>query len=162
MGRGETRWSVVHGEDGKVLVGGIPAGIEPLEVRRKVERETRFNLVVHDPDALFNIIDQQRRDQAVIEANDAARRQTATRRDARSVAAAGTKLQGNAADKPDGSQSAKTAGVKAERNRRYENNECSVCGKQDHKQWDCPQSQRGKARKGVHGQSHVQATKQQQ
>ena len=69
----------------------------------------RFNLVVHDPDALFNIIDQQRRDQAVIEANDAARRQTATRRDARSVAAAGTKLHGNANDKPDGSQGAKTA-----------------------------------------------------
>ena len=106
MGRGETRWSVVHGEDGKVLVGGIPAGIEPLEVRRKVERETRFNLVVHDPDALFNIIEQQRRSQAVIEANDATRRQTATRRDARSVAAAGTKLQGNAADKHNGSQRA--------------------------------------------------------
>ena len=58
----------------------------------------RFNLVVHDPDTLFNIIDQQRRDQAVIEANDAARRQTATRRDARSVAAAGTKLQADAAE----------------------------------------------------------------
>ena len=43
----------------------------------------RFNLVVYDPDALFNIIDQQRRDQAVIEANDAARRQRATQRDAR-------------------------------------------------------------------------------
>ena len=28
-----------------------------------------FNLVVHDPDALFNIIDEQRRDQAVIEAS---------------------------------------------------------------------------------------------
>ena len=26
----------------------------------------RFNLVVHDPDALFNIIDKQRRDEAVI------------------------------------------------------------------------------------------------
>ena len=105
---------------------------------------------------LFNIIDQQRRDQAVIEANDAARRQTATRRDARSVAAAGTKLQGNAADKPNGSQSANTAGVKAERNRRFENNECFVCGKQGRKQWDCPQSQQGKAGKGVHGQSHGQ------
>ena len=83
----------------------------------------RFHLVVHDPDALFNIIDQQRRDRAVIEANDAARRQTATRRDARSVAAAGTKLQGNAADKHDGSQCAKNAGVQAERNHLYEN-EC--------------------------------------
>ena len=64
--------------------------------------------------------------------------------------------------KPDGSQSAKTAGVKAERNRRYENNECFVCGKQGHKQWDCPQSQQGKAGKGVHGQSHGQDPKQQQ
>ena len=114
----------------------------------------RFNLVVHDPDALFNIIDQQRRDQAVIEANDAARRQTATWRDARSVAAAGTKLQGNAADNSDGSESAKTAGVKAERNRRYENNECFVCGKQGHKQWDCPQSQQGKAGKSIHGHNY--------
>ena len=53
-------------EHGKVLVVAISAGIEPLEFRRKVESEMRFNLVVHDPDALFNIIDQQRRDQAVI------------------------------------------------------------------------------------------------
>ena len=90
----------------------------------------------------------------MIEANDAARRQSATRRAARSVAAAGTKIQGYAADKADGSQSAKTAGVKAERNRRYENNECFVCGNQGYKQWYCPQSQQGKAGKGVHGQSH--------
>ena len=69
----------------------------------------------------------------MIEANDAARRQTAERRDARSVVAAGTKLQGNAAGKHDASQSAKTAGVKAERNRRYEN-ECFVCGNQGHTQ----------------------------
>ena len=83
----------------------------------------------------------------MIEANDAARRQTAKRRDTRSVAAAETKLQGNAADKHDTSQSAKTAGVKAERNRRYDNSECFVCGKQGHKQWNCPQSQQGKAGK---------------
>ena len=63
---------------------------------------------------------------------------------------------------PTGRQSAKTAGVKAERNRRYENNECFVCGKQGHKQWDCPQSQQSKAGTGVHGQSHAQAPKQQQ
>ena len=50
----------------KVLVEAISVGIEPLEFRRKVEREMRFNLVMHKPDALFNIIDQQRRDQAVI------------------------------------------------------------------------------------------------
>ena len=39
----------------KVLVEAISAGTEPLEFRRKVEREMRFNLVVHDPDALFNL-----------------------------------------------------------------------------------------------------------
>ena len=111
-----------------------------------VKREMRFNLVVHDPDAMFSIIDQQQRDQAVIEANGDASRQTAKRRDARSVAAAEAKLQGNAADKHDASQGAKTARVKAERNRRYGNNECFVCGKQGYKQWDCPQSQHGKCR----------------
>ena len=78
------------------------------------------------------------------------------------MASAGTKLQGKADDKHDGSQSAKTAGVKAERNRRYDNNECFVCGKRGHKQWDCPQSQQGKAGKGVHCQSHGQDPKQQQ
>ena len=67
------------------------------------------------------------------EANDAARLQTAKRHDARSVAAAGTKVQGSAAGEHDVSLSAKTAGVKAERNRRYDNNECFVCGKQGHK-----------------------------
>ena len=50
----------------KVVVEAIAAGIAPLEFRRKVESEMRFNLVVHDPDALFNIIDQQRRDQAAV------------------------------------------------------------------------------------------------
>ena len=59
----------------KVLVEAVSAGVEPLEFRRKAEREIRFNIVVHDPDALFNIIDQQHRDRAGIEANDAARRQ---------------------------------------------------------------------------------------
>ena len=33
----------------KVLVEAISAGMEQLEFRRKVEREMRFNLVVHDP-----------------------------------------------------------------------------------------------------------------
>ena len=42
----------------KVLVEAISARIEPLELRRKVEREMMFNLVVHDPDALLNIMDQ--------------------------------------------------------------------------------------------------------
>ena len=44
---------------GKVLVEAKAVGIEPLEFRHKVEREMRFILVVHNPDALFNIIDQQ-------------------------------------------------------------------------------------------------------
>ena len=61
---------------------------------------------------------------------------TPTRRDARSLAAAETKLKGDAADEDDASQSTKTAGVKVERNHRYENNECFVWCKQGHKQWD--------------------------
>ena len=72
---GGRQYTLKHGN---VLVEAIAAGIEPLEVRRKVESEMRFNLVVHDPETLFNIIDQQRRDQSVIEANDAARRERAT------------------------------------------------------------------------------------
>ena len=138
-----------------MLVEATAAEIEPLEFRRKVEKSMGLDLVTHDPDALFSIIAKQQRDQAVIEANDAERRQTAKRRDAGSVAAAGTKPHGSAADEHDSSESTNAAGVKAERNRRYDN-KCFVCGKQGHKQWDCPQSQRGKARKDVHGQSHGQ------
>ena len=135
---------------GKVLVEAIAAGIEPLEFRRKVENKMRFDFVTDDPDALFSIIAKQQRDQAVIEANDAVRRQTAKRRDARSVAVAGTKPQGSTADEHDSRESGKAAGVKVERNRRYDNDECFVCGKQGHKQWDCLQSQQGKAGKGLH------------
>ena len=40
-----------------VVVEAIAAGIEPLELRHKVENETKFNRIVHDPDALFDIID---------------------------------------------------------------------------------------------------------
>ena len=69
---GSRQYMLKHG---KVLVEAIAAGIEPLEIRRNVEREMRFDFVVPDPNALFNIIDQQRRERAVIEANDAARRQ---------------------------------------------------------------------------------------
>ena len=93
---GGRQYALKHG---KMLVEAISERMEPLEFRRKVERQMRFKLVVHDPDALFHTIDQKRRDQAVIEANDAARWQTPARRDSRSVAAAGPKLQGNAFDK---------------------------------------------------------------
>ena len=96
--------------------------------RRKVENNMRFDLVTHDPDALFNIIAKQQRDQAVIEANDAARRQTAKRRGSRSMAGAGTKPQGRVVDEHDSRKNAKCAGVKVERNRRYDNNECFVRG----------------------------------
>ena len=75
----------------------------------------RFDLVTHDPNALFNIIAKQQRYQAAFEANDAERRQTAKRGDARSMAAAGTKPQGSAADEHDSREVAKAAGVKAER-----------------------------------------------
>ena len=47
---------------GKVLVKAIAAGIEPLQVRRKVENTMRFDLVTHDPDALFSIMAKQQQD----------------------------------------------------------------------------------------------------
>ena len=153
------QYTVKHG---KVLVEAIAAGIEPLEFRRKVEKNMRFDLVTHDPDELFSIIAKQRRDQAVIEANDAVRRQKVKRRDARSVAVEGTKPQGSTADGRDSRESSKAAGVKADRNRRFDNKECFVCGKQGHKQRYCPKSQQGKAGKGVHGQTHGQIPVQQQ
>ena len=68
----------------KVLFEAIAAGIEPLEFRRRVEKMTRL-ISTHDPGALFNIIAMQQRDQAIVEANDAERRQTAKRREVRSV-----------------------------------------------------------------------------
>ena len=77
----------------------------------------RFDLVTHDPDALFNIIAKQQRNQAVIEANDAERRQTAKRSGSRSMAAAGIKPQGRAVDENESRENAKAAGVKAERSR---------------------------------------------
>ena len=49
-------------EHDKVEVEAIEAGTEQLEFRRKVEREMIFCLVAHYRDALFNIIDHQRRD----------------------------------------------------------------------------------------------------
>ena len=136
MNPDERQYTLKHG---KGLVA-IAAGIEPLEFRRKVENRMRFDLATHDPDALFNIITKQQRHQAVFEADDAERRQTAKRRDARLVAAAGTKPQGSAPDEHDSRESATAVGVKAERNRRHDNNECFVCGEQGHKQRDCPRS----------------------
>ena len=108
----------------------------------------RFDLVTHDLDALFSIIAKQQRDQPVTKANDADRRQTAKRRDARSMAAASTKPHRSAADEHDSRENTKAADVKVERNRRYDNNQCFVCGKRGDKQWNCPQSQQGKAGKG--------------
>ena len=140
----------------KVLVEAIAVEIEPLEFRRKVENNILFDLATHDPDASFNVIAKQQPDQAVIEANDVDRRPTAKRRDARSMAAAATKPHRSATDEHDSRENAKAAGVKAERNRQYDNNECFQFGKKGHTQWDCPQSQQDKAGKGVRGQSHGQ------
>ena len=60
----------------------------------------RFDLVTHDPDALFNQYCQAATGppQAVIEADDAERQQTSKRRDARSMDAAGINPQGSTAD----------------------------------------------------------------
>ena len=47
---------------GNVLAEAIAAGIEPLGFHPKVEQKMRFDLVTHDPDALFNKIAKQLRD----------------------------------------------------------------------------------------------------
>ena len=73
-----------------------------------------------------------------------------------------TNPRGRAVDEHDSRENVKAACVKAERSRRYDNNECFVGGKQGHKQWDCPKSQQGKAGKRVHGQAHDQTPVQQQ
>ena len=94
----------------KVLVEAIAAGIEPLEFRYKVGKQMRFDLVTHDLGALFSIITKQERDQAVIEANDALRRQTAKTVDARSVAIEETEPRGSTkTDGHDSRESAKAA-----------------------------------------------------
>ena len=74
-----------------MLVEAIAAGMTPLEFLRDMEKTMRFDLVTHDPDSLFSQIAKQQRDQAIVEANDAVRRQTAKGREVRSVAVAGTK-----------------------------------------------------------------------
>ena len=52
--------------------------------------------------------------------------------------------------------------MKTERKGRYDNNECFVCGKQGHNQWECPRSEQGKAQKGVNAQTHGPTSVQQQ
>ena len=131
----------------KVLVEAIAAGIEPLELRRKVEKKMRCDLETHDPDALFSMIATQQRVQAVIEANNAVRRQTAKRRDARSVAVEGTKPQGSTAHGHDSCESAKASGVKAERNRPYDNNECLRVASKVISSGTAPKAIRGRRRK---------------
>ena len=147
---------------GKELVEAIAAGIEPLEFSRKVEKKTRFDLVTHDPDAMFNIIAKQQRDKAVAETKDAERRQTAKRRDPRSVAAAGPIRRELV---PTGTTHARVPRLLVKKQSGIvgtTNNECFVCGKQGHKQRDCPRSQQGTGGKGVHAQSKGQIPIQQQ
>ena len=98
----------------------------------------RFNLVPHDPGALFKIIGEQKYNQAVIEAHDAQGLQTTKRRDAKSIPAGGTQTRRSATCEHNSRESARAAGVEVERNRRYDSNECFVCGEQGPKQRDCP------------------------
>ena len=131
------------------------------EFRRKMKKHMRFDLVTYDPDAMLNIIVRQQRDQAVIEANAAECRPTAKRRHARSIAAAGIQPHESGANEHNSRENDKANGVKAEGNRRYDNNERFVFDKQEHKLWAFPQSQQKMAGKGVHGQSHGQTPIQQ-
>ena len=121
-----------------MLVEVIGAEIEPLEFRRKVRKQKTFDLLTHDPDETFSNFFTKQRDRPVIESNGATRRQTAKRCDLGSVAAAGTKPQRSASDGHGSRESAKAAGVIAERNRRCDNIESFVLGKQHHEQWHCP------------------------
>ena len=97
-----------------------------------------FNFVPHDPGALFNVIGKQKYNHAVIEAHDAKGRQTTKRRDARSIPAGGTQTQRSATGEHNSRESARAAGVKVERNRRYDSNEVFVGCEQGPKQRDCP------------------------
>lgn len=94
----------------------------------------------------MKIIVEQRRDQAVFEASDAALRRTSTRRQSRPVAAAEAKPQGGAAAEHDARENAKAAGVKAELTCWYDRNEFFVCGKLGHKQGDGPTKPGGHGR----------------
>lgn len=57
--------------------------MEPLKLRPKAQRKMQFYLETRDHGALFSIIAKKQRGQVLTEANDAARRLTAKRRDAR-------------------------------------------------------------------------------
>ena len=94
--------------------------MEPLEFRPKVDREVRFDVAMRYPDALLDRNARQERNQAVFEANDAVRWQVAKRRNAKSVAAAGTKPQIIAAEEYNSLKSANVAGVEAEQIRGYD------------------------------------------
>ena len=60
-----------------MLAEAIAAGVESLKVRRELKREMRLDLVLLEPDALFNMVAKRQRGwQTVFKANDAARRQT--------------------------------------------------------------------------------------
>ena len=117
-GGGETRRFAVNSKACQVLDEIIGAEIEPL--RREVKRGMLFNLVMHDPDALFKQIAHR---EAVAQADDVARRQTGRRRDARSIVAARTILRESDSDEHDSRDSAKADSVRAKRNRCYESNE---------------------------------------
>ena len=104
-----------------MLIEGLAEGIEPIEVRRKVDTNMRFDLVTHEHDGLFSIFAKELRDRDEIEANDALPRQTVKRRDAKWVAVTGTKSQGSTASGHDSRDSPMAAGLQTERNPTYGN-----------------------------------------
>ena len=97
----------------------------------------RLYLGTHVLGALWSIIAKHQRGNPVLEDKDPACRQTAKRRGAWSVAAGETKPQESAGGENSSRDSAKPTGVKSERNRQYDTNECLGCGMKDHKERDC-------------------------
>ena len=120
----------------------------------------RICLGAHEPGALLSVIAKQRQDQAVPERSDAAHRQTPKRREARSMAAAGTKPPVCAAHKHDSSEIAKAAGLKAERNRRH-GNKCFSWASKVIGSVIAPKVNSIRGENAFHGQSQGQSPKQQ-
>ena len=51
-------------EHDKVLIEAIASGIEPLEFHREMEKKMRPDFGTYAPEALFNSVAKQQRDQA--------------------------------------------------------------------------------------------------
>ena len=130
----------------RVLVEAMAAGIEPLEFRRQMRKKrvsiSQFLILTHCSTLLPSSYGTKLELRPTM-LNVSKRQSGVTLGRWR----CGTKPQEDAADELDCRESAKAAGVIAERNCRYDNNECYMCGKQGHKQRDCPGIQKGQAGK---------------